>query len=98
MEISVTRICKYCKIKVNLETEQFVYNKKRYYHFNCAVNEQLDRKNNKLSQKECIEKFTGSKENYYNYMDNPYHIQAYFSCLIKSEKSKEKQESRTNSR
>lgn len=33
-----------------------------------------------------------AKENYYNYMDNPYHIQAYFSCLIKSEKSKENRE------
>lgn len=57
MEISITRICKYCKVKVNLETEQFIYHKKRYYHFNCAVNEQMDRKNNKLSQEECIEKF-----------------------------------------
>lgn len=33
-----------------------------------------------------------AKENYYNYMDNPYHIQAYFSCLIKSEKSRENRE------
>ena len=30
-----------------------------------------------------------AKENYLNYKDNPYHIQAYFSCLIKSEKSNE---------
>lgn len=28
-----------------------------------------------------------AKENYMNYKDNPYHIQAYFSCLIKAEKS-----------
>ena len=32
---------------------------------------------------------TLAAENYQNYSDNPYHIQAYFSCLIKSEKSKE---------
>lgn len=30
-----------------------------------------------------------ARENYLNYKDNPYHIQAYFSCLIKAEKSKE---------
>lgn len=30
-----------------------------------------------------------AKENYLNYKDNPYHIQAYFSCLIKGEKNKE---------
>lgn len=33
-----------------------------------------------------------AKENYQNYGDNPYHIQAYFTCLIKSEKSKENKE------
>ena len=30
-----------------------------------------------------------AKENYLNYKDNPYHIQAYFSCLIKAEKNRE---------
>ncbi|MDO4204860.1 MAG: toll/interleukin-1 receptor domain-containing protein [Selenomonadaceae bacterium] len=30
-----------------------------------------------------------ARENYLNYMDNPYHIQAYFSCVIKSEKNME---------
>lgn len=30
-----------------------------------------------------------AKENYENYKDNPYHIQAYFSCLIKADKTKE---------
>lgn len=29
-----------------------------------------------------------AKENYESYKDNPYHIQAYFICLIKGEKSK----------
>ena len=29
-----------------------------------------------------IEAFTLAKENYYLYADNPYHIQAYFECLI----------------
>jgi tetratricopeptide (TPR) repeat protein len=33
-----------------------------------------------------------AKENYLNYMDNPYHIQAYFSCLIKSEKNRDNKE------
>lgn len=33
-----------------------------------------------------------AKENYLNYRDNPYHIQAYFTCLIKSEKSRENRE------
>ena len=33
-----------------------------------------------------------AKENYQNYMDNPYHIQAYFSCVVKSEKNKENKE------
>ena len=33
-----------------------------------------------------------AKENYNNYMDNPYHIQAYFACVIKSEKNKENKE------
>lgn len=33
-----------------------------------------------------------AKENYLNYKENPYHIQAYFSCLIKAEKSKENRE------
>lgn len=33
-----------------------------------------------------------AKENYENYQDNPYHIQAYFSCLIKSEKNSENKE------
>lgn len=28
-----------------------------------------------------------AKENYSNYKDNPYHIQAYFSCLIRSERN-----------
>ena len=30
-----------------------------------------------------------AEENYKTYRDNPYHIQAYFTCLIKSEKSEE---------
>lgn len=30
-----------------------------------------------------------AKENYSNYKDNPYHIQAYFSCVIKSDKNGE---------
>lgn len=30
-----------------------------------------------------------AEENYYAYKDNPFHIQAYFACLIKAEKSKE---------
>lgn len=30
-----------------------------------------------------------AKENYENFKNNPYHIQAYFSCLIKGEKSRE---------
>lgn len=33
-----------------------------------------------------------AKENYFNYMDNPYHIQAYFACLIRSERSRENNE------
>lgn len=33
-----------------------------------------------------------ARENYLNYKENPYHIQAYFSCLIKSEKNKENRE------
>nr|DAV38984.1 MAG TPA: TIR domain [Caudoviricetes sp.] len=33
-----------------------------------------------------------AKENYSNYKENAYHIQAYFTCLIKAEKSKENRE------
>ncbi len=33
-----------------------------------------------------------AKENYLAYMNNPYHIQAYFTCLIKSEKNNENKE------
>lgn len=33
-----------------------------------------------------------AKDNYYTYRDNPYHIHAYFTCLIKSEKNKETKE------
>lgn len=57
MDINITRICKYCREKIDLEKDNFVYYKKRYYHFDCAVNEQLDRKNNKLSKEKCTEKF-----------------------------------------
>lgn len=30
-----------------------------------------------------------ARENYLNYKENPYHIQAYFACLIKSERSRD---------
>lgn len=33
-----------------------------------------------------------AKENYSNYKENPYHIQAYYACLIKAEKTKENKE------
>lgn len=32
-----------------------------------------------------------ARENYENYKENPYHIQAYFTCLVKGEKSEENQ-------
>ena len=42
-----------------------------------------------IGLQEFEEAFSLSKENYDNYKDNPYHIQAYFICTIKSEKTEE---------
>lgn len=57
MLINITRKCKYCKKYFDIEKEDFVYQKNGYYHFDCAVDEQLNRKNNKLSKEECVNKF-----------------------------------------
>jgi hypothetical protein len=57
IDINVTRKCKQCKEYINIEQDDFIYYKKRYYHFDCAVNEQLERKNNKLTKEKCIDKF-----------------------------------------
>ena len=37
-----------------------------------------------------------ARENYQNYRDNPYHIQAYFTCLIKSENIDNREETLNN--
>jgi len=64
INISITRKCKCCKEYLDIEKDNFVYYKKRYYHFDCAVNETLDRKNNKLSKEQCVNKFLDiQKEN-----------------------------------
>lgn len=85
MTISITRKCKCCKEYLDIEKDNFVYYKKRYYHFDCAINETLDRKNNKLSKEQCVDKFTQlqnenqeeinniiSKERLYKWLQNTY--------------------------
>ena len=85
MTINITRKCKYCKEYIDIEKDNFVYYKKRYYHFDCAVNETLDRKNNKLSKEQCVDKFTQlqnenreeinniiNKERLYKWLQNTY--------------------------
>jgi hypothetical protein len=85
MTISITRKCKHCKEYLNIERDNFIYYKKRYYHFDCAVNEQLTRKNNKLSMEQCVDKFIQlqnenqeeinniiSKERLYKWLQNTY--------------------------
>lgn len=85
MTINITRKCKCCKEYLDIEKDNFVYYKKRYYHFDCAVNETLDRKNNKLSKEQCVDKFTQlqnenreeinniiNKERLYKWLQNTY--------------------------
>jgi len=85
MTISITRKCKCCKEYLDIEKDNFVYYKKRYYHFDCAINETLDRKNNKLSKEQCVDKFTQlqnenreeinniiNKERLYKWLQNTY--------------------------
>ena len=85
ISINITRKCKYCKEYLNIERDSFVYYRKRYYHFDCAVNEQLTRKNNKLSKEQCVDKFTQlqnenreeinniiNKERLYKWLQNTY--------------------------
>ena len=85
ISINITRKCKYCKEYLNIERDSFVYYRKRYYHFDCAVNEQLTRKNNKLSMEQCVDKFIQlqnenqeeinniiSKERLYKWLQNTY--------------------------
>ena len=85
INISITRKCKCCKEYLDIEKDNFVYYKKRYYHFDCAVNETLDRKNNKLSKEQCVDKFTQlqnenreeinniiNKERLYKWLQNTY--------------------------
>ena len=85
INISITRKCKCCKEYLDIEKDNFVYYKKRYYHFDCAINETLDRKNNKLSKEQCVDKFTQlqnenreeinniiNKERLYKWLQNTY--------------------------
>jgi hypothetical protein len=62
MEINITRKCAYCKEYINLDNENFVDIKDKYYHFDCAVNEQLNKKRNKLSKEQCIKKFLDTQK------------------------------------
>jgi len=62
MEINITRKCFYCKEYINLDNENLVHYKDKYYHFDCAVNEQLNKKRNKLTEEQCTEKFIDIKK------------------------------------
>lgn len=57
MTISITRKCKYCREYINLDNDNYVYIKDRYYHFDCAVEEKLSKPRNKFSKEQLIEKF-----------------------------------------
>ena len=52
--LNITRKCFYCKKQINLDNDNFIYTKKKYYHFNCVIDEQLNKKRNKIVKEECI--------------------------------------------
>lgn len=56
MELNIFKKCFYCKNEVDINYENFIYYKKKYYHFDCFINEQLNKKRNKLTKEEWIEK------------------------------------------
>jgi len=57
MTICITRKCGYCKEYIDLDVDNFVYVKDKYYHFDCAVEEKLNMKRNKLSEEQIINNF-----------------------------------------
>lgn len=56
-DINITRKCAVCKEYINLDTDDFVYVKDKYYHFNHIVEEKLSKPRNKLSKEELVEKY-----------------------------------------
>jgi hypothetical protein len=62
----ITRKCTICKQLIQIENEDIVYNKEKYFHFNCFINSCLRKKRNKLSKEELIIQAKNlQKENYY---------------------------------
>lgn len=64
MMTDIFRKCAYCKDVVDLLHNSFVYYKKRYYHFDCAVIWQLGKRNNKMSKEECVDYFSDIQKQY----------------------------------
>lgn len=51
MSIEIKRKCTQCKLTMDIEKDDVVYaDDKSYYHFQCLVDKQLNKKRNKLSQ------------------------------------------------
>jgi hypothetical protein len=55
MSIDITRKCKYCKKAIHLENDNYIYNKDQYSHFNCYVEDKLNKKRNKKTKEEIIQ-------------------------------------------
>ena len=55
MTLSITRKCFHCKEYIYLDNDNFVYIKDKYYHFDCAVEKQLNKKRNKLSVEQLLD-------------------------------------------
>jgi len=55
MTLSITRKCFHCKEYIELDNDNFVYIKDKYYHFNCAIEKQLYKKRNKLSIEQLLD-------------------------------------------
>jgi glutaredoxin len=60
--ISITRKCAYCKELIDLDKDNFVYVKDKYYHFDHAVEEKINMKRNKLSKEQIIEQLKDIQE------------------------------------
>jgi hypothetical protein len=54
MNLDITRKCTHCKDSISLDTDNFVYVSEKYYHFDCYVELQLNKKRNKLSKDEIV--------------------------------------------
>lgn len=62
----ITRKCNICKQSIEIERDNLVYDKEKYFHYDCFINSHLRKKRNKLQKEEIIIKAKNlQKENFY---------------------------------